>query len=77
MTHRDVFARFSARSVRRGTQSESREKPPFRLSTGTFGRASTGLADALHRLRPFSYPKVPVDNLYGSLSTLLGISHAA
>ena len=83
MTHRDVFARLSARSVRcsdaehrkrRGTQAENRAKPPCRLSTGTFGRASKGLTDTPHRLRPFSYPKAPVDNLYGALSTLLGIS---
>ena len=42
---------------------------------GSLWRASKGLADALHRLLPFSYPKVPKDNLYGSLSTTLGINY--
>ena len=52
MTHRDVFPRFSVRSVRcndaehrklLATRPESRGKPPLRLTVGTFGERRKAL----------------------------------
>ncbi len=87
MTHRDGFPKYSARSAWRGdaghrkpcaTPSESLGKPP---SVGQANRrkASESLDDVPHRPRLPSYPPLgPTDrlpDLYGSLSTLLGINH--
>ncbi len=83
MTHRDGFPRFSARSAWRGdaghrepcvTRSESLGKPPP-VAQANRRRASESLADDPHRLRLPSYPADRLPDLYGSLSTLLGIKH--
>ena len=83
MTHRDGFPRLSARSVRRGdaghrkacaTPSESLGKPPFRSSMRSVGGRRKALTMQTHRPRLPSYPTDRMDDPYGSLSPLLGIS---
>ena len=85
-THRDGFPRLSARSVRRGdaghrkacaTTSESLAKPPFRSSMRPVGGRRKALTMQTHRQRLPSYPTDRMDDPYGSLSSLLGISPAA
>ena len=60
MTHRDVFRRFSDRSVgrsdaehrkQRATQPENRVKSPFRLFTGIFGGRRKALPMRRHPMR--------------------------
>ncbi len=85
MTHRDGFPRLSARSAWRGdaghrkpcaTQPESLGKPPP-VGQANRRRASESLDDVPHRPRLPSYPADRLPDLYGSLSTLLGISGCA
>ena len=85
-THRDGFPRLSARSVRRGdaghrkacaTTSESLGKPPFRSSMRPVGGRRKALTMQTHRQRLPSYPTDRMDDPYGSLSSLLGISGRA
>ncbi len=86
MTHRDGFPRLSVRSAWRGdarhrkpcgTPSESLGKQPP-VGQANRRRASESLDDVPHRSRLPCYPPGgPSDrprDLYGSLSTLLGIS---
>ncbi len=82
MTHRDGFPRFSARSAWRSdaghrkpcaTPSESLGKPPP-VAQANRRRASENLADVPHRVRLSSYPADRLRDLYGLLSTLLGIT---
>ncbi len=81
MTHRDGFPRLSARSAWRGdaghrkpcaTPSESLGKPSP-VGQANRRRASESLDDVPHRPRLPSYPADRLPDLYGSLSTLLGI----
>jgi hypothetical protein len=83
MTHRDGFSEFSARNLWRGdaghrkaqaTLSESSEKPPARSSKGRVGGRQQALTMLWHRLRRASYPTRPLDDPYGSLSALLGMT---
>ncbi len=83
MTHRDGLPRFSARSVRRGdvghreacaTLSENLGKPPFQSSMRPVGGRRKALTmSRIARGFP-SYPTGRMDDPYGSLSPLLGIS---
>ncbi len=83
MTHRDGFPRFLSRSVRRGdagyreacaTLSESLGKPPFRSPMRPLGGRRKALTMGAHRLRLPFCPTSRMDDPYGSLSPLLGIS---
>ncbi len=83
MTYGDGLPRFSARSARRGdaghreacaTPSESLGKPPFRSRRRPVGGRRKALPMRPHRLRLPSYPTGRLRDLYGSLSTRLGIN---
>ena len=83
MTHRDGFPRFSARSrvARRcGASQAMRDavRKPWETAVpvgrANRQRASESLDDVPHRPRLPSYPADRPPDLYGSLSTLLGIS---
>ena len=87
MTHRDGFPRFSARSAWRGDAGASQAmrdavRKPWEaavpVAQANRRRAPKSLDDVPHRPRLPSYPPVgPTDrlpDLYGSLSTLLGMT---
>ncbi len=86
MTHRDGFPRFSAstRVARRCKASQAMRdavRKPWETAVpvaqanrqGAPVGASESLDDVPHRLRHSSYPADRLRDLYGSLSTLLGI----
>ncbi len=83
MTHRDGFPRLSARSAWRGDAGHRKPcgtpvRKPWEAAVpvgqANRRRASESLDDVPHRPRRPSYPADRLPDLYGSLSTLLGIS---